>query len=422
MKSRLPLIITAALVAALCSATSSILAQEQVVATVDGKAITETDLKFAEREFGIDPNLATTERRRILAELLIQRQIVAAEAERAKLNNGKDFEERLAYARHRVLQQLLLEKRARDSVTESDARRFYDEQSALTLEEEEVRIRHILSESEAVAKTVRAEIAGGADFATLAKALSTDLKTAQRGGDLGWRVKGELPDKLATAAFALQKKGDLSPPVETEAGWHVIQLEERRVRTVPEFAALKHQIIRILVRNKTQEFVRGLREKATIVYLDRSLQPVEPTAGAASPASPHAGALSATVPSAAPRSTATVPTPTANTATAATATTCTRVTFRQIADLCNNCTAPPWNGEFKRTSGDEWTATFVDGHNKPGSTRWRLTSQTSSQILVHDASRDLYGRFDFTARKGFLRRGTDQDWKTVSDILSTDCR
>jgi peptidyl-prolyl cis-trans isomerase C len=421
MKSRLPLIVTAALAAALCSAASSILAQEQIVATVDGKAITETDLRLAGREVAVDPKLAPEGRRRVLVEVLIQRRVLAAEAERAKLNTGKDFEERLAYARHGVLQQLLLEKRARDSVSDSDARRFYDEQSTAMKPEDEVHVRHILSESEAVAKAVRAEIAGGADFATLAKALSTDSNTAQRGGDLGWRVKGELPDKLATAAFALQKEGDLSPPVETEAGWHVLQLEDRRLRTVPEFATVKDQIIRILVRNKTQELVRDLREKATIVYLDPSLQPVEPTAAAASRASPPA-APSATVPSAAPPRAASVAPPTANTTTAATATTCTRVTFRQIADLCNNCTAPPWNGEFNRTSEDEWTATFVDGHNKPRSTRWRLTSQTSSQILVYDASRDLYGRFDFTARKGFLRRGADQDWKTVSDILSTDCR
>jgi peptidyl-prolyl cis-trans isomerase C len=143
------------------------------------------------------------------------------------------------------------------------------------LEEDEVRVRHILVESEAVAEVVHGEIVGGADFGTLAKALSTDRETAQLGGGLGWRVKGELPDKLATAAFALQKKGDLSPPIETDAGWHVLQLEDRRLRTVPEFSALKDQIIRTLVRNKAQELVRRLREKAAIVYLDPGLKPVD---------------------------------------------------------------------------------------------------------------------------------------------------
>jgi TPR repeat protein len=101
--------------------------------------------------------------------------------------------------------------------------------------------------------------------------------------------------------------------------------------------------------------------------------------------------------------------------------TCTRVAYRQIADLCNNCTAPPWNGELKRTAGDEWTATFVDGNNKPGSTRWRLTSQSASEVVLYDASRDLYARFDLTARKGFLRRGASGNWTNTSEILSSDC-
>ena len=105
----------------------------------------------------------------------------------------------------------------------------------------------------------------------------------------------------------------------------------------------------------------------------------------------------------------------------ATTTTCTRLAFRQTSDMCNNCTAPPWNGEVNRTSGDDWTASFVDGHNRPGSTRWRLTSQSSSEIVLYDAGRDLYTRFDLAARKGAQRRGASGNWITTSEILSIDC-
>src|SRR4029077_15044637 len=102
--------------------------------------------------------------------------------------------------------------------------------------------------------------------------------------------------------------------------------------------------------------------------------------------------------------------------------TCTRLAFRHTPHLCNNGTAPPCNGELNRTSGEEWTATFVDGHNKPGASHWRLTAQTGSEMVLHDASRDIYVRFDLTARKGFLRRGAAGNWTAASDILSTDCR
>ena len=66
-------------------------------------------------------------------------------------------------------------------------------------------------------------------------------------------------------------------------------------------------------------------------------------------------------------------------------------------------------------------ASFVDGHNRPGSTRWRLTSQSSSEIVLYDAGRDLYTRFDLAARKGAQRRGASGNWITTSEILSIDC-
>jgi len=101
---------------------------------------------------------------------------------------------------------------------------------------------------------------------------------------------------------------------------------------------------------------------------------------------------------------------------------CTRLAFRQHADMCNNCTAPPWNGELNQAVGNEWIATYVDGRNRPGSTRLRVTSQTGSELLLYDGARNLYTRFDLAARKGSQRRGTDGDWIATSDIVSTDCR
>ena len=226
---------------------------------------------------------------------MIQRQILAAAAEQASLQANQDFEQRLAYTRRTLLQQLFIEKRVREAVTEADARRIYDEQSALQLPEEEVRVRHVLVDSEAKAEEPHASLVKGADFATLAKAQSTDARSARQGGDLGWRTKSEMP-KLAAAAFALQKPGDLSPPIKTTAGWHIILLEARRMRSVPAFGAMKDDIIRILIRNKARELAKDLRQKAKIVYIDPDLEPKAPTEGAlAVPEAPQPA------PSAAPR-------------------------------------------------------------------------------------------------------------------------
>jgi peptidyl-prolyl cis-trans isomerase C len=90
-----------------------------VVVTVDGKPIIEGDLGLAEREVAVNPNLAPGERRRVLVEVLIQRQLLAAAAEQSKLQASKEFGERLSYARRRVLQELFLDKEAREAVSEA---------------------------------------------------------------------------------------------------------------------------------------------------------------------------------------------------------------------------------------------------------------------------------------------------------------
>jgi len=102
--------------------------------------------------------------------------------------------------------------------------------------------------------------------------------------------------------------------------------------------------------------------------------------------------------------------------------TCVRLAFRQTADMCNNCTAPPWTGDLRRISGDEWVATYVDGHKRQGTARLRLTSESGAELVFHDRERNLYTRFDLVARRGLQRRGTAGGWTTTSEVLSTECQ
>ena len=164
----------------LCAAPS---ATAQVLATVDGKPITEADLRLAEREAGAGLAVPPEERRRVLLEVLIQRQALANEAEREGLSTGGDYSQRLDYARRSVLQQLLLDKRAREALTEDDAKRVYDEQFAARKPEDEVHIRQILLASESAARAARDRVANGADFAAIARSESLDRPVlATQGG------------------------------------------------------------------------------------------------------------------------------------------------------------------------------------------------------------------------------------------------
>ena len=259
-------------------------AQEPMVAIVNGEPITQTDVLLAASKIAPALQLLPPERRRpVSVEYLISSQLFADAAEEAGIAAGPEFEARLLFAMRSIMAELYFEKRTFPAVTEADVRRYYNERVAGAEPEDEVHVRHILVASEALARDLRARIIKGTDFAALAKALSDDQGTAWQGGEIGWRVKQELEDRFAAAAFALQNKGDLSEPVQTRFGWHLILLEDRRERALPKFAAVKDRIRRLLVRRNANEVGRRLREKAEIIYLEPDLQP--DVASGAAPAS-----------------------------------------------------------------------------------------------------------------------------------------
>jgi hypothetical protein len=107
---------------------------------------------------------------------------------------------------------------------------------------------------------------------------------------------------------------------------------------------------------------------------------------------------------------------------AAAANACTHLEFRQTADLCNNCTSPPWNGELMRASGQDWTGTYVDGHGRRRSVRLRVVAESKSELVFFDRERNLQTRFDLVARKGLQRRTNEESWVGTADIVGTDCR
>ena len=92
----------------------------------------------------------------------------------------------------------------------------------------EIRARHILVATENGAKGIIAELNAGGDFATIAKAKSTDPGSAPKGGDLGYFTKGQMVKEFEAAAFALRPGQITEAPVKTQYGWHIIKVEDRR--------------------------------------------------------------------------------------------------------------------------------------------------------------------------------------------------
>lgn len=270
--TKLKILIAAAAVAAPFLAQGAlapaVLAEDKVVAKVNGKDITDADLRLAEAEIGSDlGSLPAASRRRVLLEYVIENQLFADAAEAAKLATGTVFDQRMQYWRRRALREFYFEQKLKGSVSEADAKAIYDAQVKGATPQEEVRARHILVDSEAQAKELAEKVAKGADFAELAKQFSKDPGSKGEGGDLGYFSRGQMVPVFEEAAFKL-KKGEVSPPVKSQFGWHILKVEDRRPRGAPPFAAIKDRLIASMIHRKAQQTASELRQKAKLEYID----------------------------------------------------------------------------------------------------------------------------------------------------------
>lgn len=238
------------------------------MARVDGKTVTEADLAMAEAEVGGDlGNLPPGVKRRVLIEYLIETRLFAGAAEKENLGSGEEFDKRLAYWRQRALRDAYFDKTVRKGVDDAQARALYDNQVKAMPPEEEIQARHILVDSETLAKELAEKIAKGEDFAKLAKENTNDGASREDGGMLGYFGKGQMVPQFEQAAFALQK-GEVSKPVQSQFGWHIIKVEDRRQRPPPSFDEVKDRIVGSMIQTKAQEVATALRGKANIEYVD----------------------------------------------------------------------------------------------------------------------------------------------------------
>jgi peptidyl-prolyl cis-trans isomerase C len=245
-------------------------AQDKPVATINGQTITEADVKRAEAEMG--PEIARMPealRRQRIMQALVETEVLATAAEADKLGAGAEFEARLKTYRRRALRDMYFETKIRGGVSDAEIQAFYDKQWALMKENPEVRARHILVEKEEDAKALRARIAKGEDFGKLAKENSKDPGSGAQGGDLGFMRRGQTVPPFDATLFKL-KPGEISDPVKTEFGFHIIKVEE--IRAFPPLAELKERIVMHLVQEKAQTISQDLRAKAKIDYLDPELK------------------------------------------------------------------------------------------------------------------------------------------------------
>jgi peptidyl-prolyl cis-trans isomerase C len=239
-----------ALVALIATLAAPAFAQnDPVVAKVNGTEIRQSDLTAAEEDIGpnLPPTMQGDAKRDYLITYVTDMIILAKAAEARKLGDGADFKRKVDIARNKLLMEALLGAEAKTAVTEAAMRKVYEEATKAIGEEKEVRARHVLVEKEDEAKAILADLKKGGDFVVIAKEKSKDPGSKDNGGDLGYFTKDQMVPEFAEAAFKLDKD-QLSDPIKTQFGWHVIKVEDKRSRQAPEFEKVKDQVEQYVVR------------------------------------------------------------------------------------------------------------------------------------------------------------------------------
>jgi peptidyl-prolyl cis-trans isomerase C len=254
---------------ALAAAPIAPAADDPVLARVQGVEIHESDLAMAEEDMGQAVQQMTGDARRDYVITYLADVILAAKAAEAKkIDSQGEFKSRLAFIRNKLLMETLLQDVGKAAVTDAEMKKVYDEATKQAAGEQEVRARHILVPTEAEAKAVLAEIKKGTDFAELAKQKSKDPGASAEGGDLGYFTREQMVPAFSEAAFKLNK-GEVSEPVKTQFGWHIIKVEDKRTKPVPEFDKVKEQVRTFVMRKAQADYIGKLRDSAKIERLDK---------------------------------------------------------------------------------------------------------------------------------------------------------
>lgn len=213
---------------------------------------------------------------KILDELIDQR-LLALDALRQSLDQNDETRRRLSAARERILGNVLVENHLKNTVNETTIRRMYDEQASLRDRGDEVQARHILLKDEETAKQMSKKLADGANFETLAREMSEDEGSRDKGGNLGYFTRDMLEATFTQTAFATNI-GATSAPFKTEYGWHILQVQNRRKAPEPSFEEMRSEIVNFMTYDEIQNILKSLRAQGDVKLLfgQAVIEPGEP--------------------------------------------------------------------------------------------------------------------------------------------------
>lgn len=242
---------------------------DPILARIEGRYVHLSEIEAAARAGGFlregEALTPATAFERGLVQSYVEQRLLARAAQDEGLQRAPGVLRRVNAARDRVLAASYMERKLSDRVTPETVERFYNSQRDITELGDEVRARHILVETGAEAEEIMALLSDGADFGRLARERSIDRATAPLGGEIGWFTRSMMTPALGRVAFAT-RPGDLAPPFQTEFGWHVLQVTDRRAtRSVP-LSDVRDNIEEFLRLRMIEQTIEELAEQSQVVY------------------------------------------------------------------------------------------------------------------------------------------------------------
>ena len=209
-----------------------------------------------------------------LLERVIDIKLFAQEGKKMKLHEEPSVRAAIDFVIEKVLMQAFLSKYVQENIKEENLKASYNNFIADETSREEIKASHILIDTESEAIDVINMLNDGDDFVELAKNKSTG-PSGPSGGDLGWFKRGQMVPPFEKAAFSLNKNEITQRPVQTQFGWHVIKIFDKRIPEAPSYESMKSKLIQDLERKIVSKKIQDLRNDALIEKLSSSeLEPL----------------------------------------------------------------------------------------------------------------------------------------------------
>lgn len=253
-------------------ASSPALADDYVMMKVNNTSITSSEFKAVlESQFppGQAPAVESLkpEQRDALLRGLMTQSLLLAEVDKSGIEKTDAVQRQLVEVKKMVLIKAFIAQKAGDAVSDADVKKAYDEMVSAKRDQKEIHARHILVASESEAKDAKKKIDGGKSFEDVAKEYSKDPGSAAQGGDLGYFTPDRMVKEFSDAAFKL-KKGEVSDPVKSPFGWHIIKVEDIRKVEAPTFNEVKEPLRQQLQGKKMEDYLKGLTKNADVKVFD----------------------------------------------------------------------------------------------------------------------------------------------------------